>query len=841
MLNQFDRFSENAKLALVNAQELARSSASSLVDSDHLLLGILLVKNSAGAELLKASEIDFEKAKTHSDMMGGLTGVARIGGLTDDAQKVLELAIGTASQFELPYVGTEHLLYGIVMLPSSKAGRILVAGSANLPYLRNELESLFASGNGEEMMGGELPPELMFQGPGARNPKVDPKSKTPVLDGFAVDLTKLAKDDRLDPVIGREKEISRVISILNRRSKNNPVLIGEPGVGKTAIVEGLAQRIADETVPELLLSKRIMMLDLASVIAGTKYRGEFEERLKKIIEELKANDDLILFIDELHTIVGAGAAEGAIDAANIFKPALSRGEVQVIGATTLDEYRKYIERDSALERRFQPVIVPEPSLAETVLVLKGIRPKYEEYHHVKITDAAVEAAAKLSKRYIPDRFLPDKAIDLIDEASSLLKVKKGSVSKNIRNLEKNVKEIRNQKEEAVLDQHYAEAAELKQKEDLLSIELEKVRKKEGMTDNGLAIDEESIAEVIANMTGIPVTRLVEKEQLSLLKLEDKLKKQVVGQDEAIKEIASSIRRSRTGISDERRPIGSFIFLGPTGVGKTELAKALATQMFGDRDSLVKIDMSEFMEKHNVSRLVGAPAGYVGFEEGGQLTEMIRRKPYSVVLFDEIEKAHPDVFNMLLQILEDGYLTDAKGLKVDFRNTVVIMTSNIGAHDFYSSAEIGFTQTTGKKKQVEHQKKISEKIMSDLRKGFRPEFLNRIDKIIVFRALDKNDVKKIANLQLAQVVSRLSDQKIKLLVTEQAKGLLVEKGYDIENGARPLRRVIQDLIEDPLANGILNGDFSALDTVSVVKGGEVLKLMSMPTPKKIKKTPAKAGK
>ena len=825
MLNQFDRFSENAKLALVNAQELTRASASNLVDTDHLLLGILMIKRSAAAEILTQAGLDYETAKSHSEMMGGLTGVSRIGGLTDDAQRVLELAIGTASQFEMPYVATEHLLFGIIMLPNSKAGRIIIAGGGDISFLRNELEGLFANGQSEETFGGDGSHEFMFSAPSSKT-NSDSKSKTPVLDGFATDLTKLARDGRLDPVVGREKEISRVISILNRRTKNNPVLIGEPGVGKTAIVEGLALRIADETVPELLLSKRIMMLDLASVIAGTKYRGEFEERLKKIIDELKSNDDLILFIDELHTIVGAGAAEGAIDAANIFKPALSRGEIQVIGATTLDEYRKYIEKDSALERRFQPVMVPEPTLAETIQVLKGIRKKYEEYHRVKITDAAIEAAAKLSKRYINDRFLPDKAIDLIDEASSLLKVEKGSVSKDIRNLEKNIKEIKGQKEQAVIEQHYAEAADLKQKEDLLGIELEKVRKKEGMADNGLAIDEESIAEVIANMTGIPVTRLVEKEQLSLIRLEDKLKKKIIGQDIAIKEIASSIRRSRTGISDERRPIGSFIFLGPTGVGKTELAKVLAAEMFGDSDALVKIDMSEFMEKHNVSRLVGAPAGYVGFEEGGQLTEIVRRKPYSVVLFDEIEKAHPDVFNMLLQILEDGYLTDAKGLKVDFRNTVVIMTSNVGATDFYATKEIGFVQEVGKKKQEAHQKKISEKVLVEMRKKFRPEFLNRVDKLIVFRALDKADVKRIANLQLQKVVGRLKDQKIKLTVTEQAKSVLVDKGYDIENGARPLRRTIQDMIEDPLANGILNGDFKSGDIVSVVKDGEELKLLSI---------------
>lgn len=833
MLNQFDRFSENAKIALVNAQELARAGGFSVVDSDHILLGLLLVKKSAAIDILTSMSIDFERAKAASEGMKELSGVVRIGGLSDDAQRVLELAVGTASQNESPYVGTEHLLYGIILLPSSKGARILSGMQADLNYIREELEGFFANPKVEEQLGGELPPEMMFSGMGPMK-KVDKDSKTPVLDGFATDMTKMAKDGRLDPVVGREKEISRVISILNRRTKNNPVLIGEPGVGKTAIVEGLALKIADETVPELLLSKKIMMLDLASVIAGTKYRGEFEERLKKIIEELKINDDIILFIDELHTIVGAGAAEGAIDAANIFKPSLSRGEIQVVGATTLDEYRKYIEKDAALERRFQPVIVPEPSAEETIQILKGIRPKYEEYHHIKITDAAIEAAAKLSKRYISDRFLPDKAIDLIDEASSLLKVKKGVVNKDIKNLERNIKEIRNQKEEKVLEQKYAEAAELKQKEDLLSIELEKKRKKEGLVDNGLAIDEESVAEVIANMTGIPVTRLIEKEQVNLLALEANLSKKIIGQEEAIKEVSSSIRRARTGISDERRPIGSFIFLGPTGVGKTELARVLAEQMFGDTDALVKIDMSEFMEKHNVSRLVGAPAGYVGYEEGGQLTEIIRRKPYSVVLFDEIEKAHADVFNMLLQILEDGYLSDAKGLKVDFRNTIVIMTSNVGASEFYHTKEIGFTEMAGKKKIEKLHKEIEEKVASGIKKQFKPEFLNRIDKIVVFHPLGKPEVKKIVNLQLSQVVKRLAEQKIKLSVTEQAKGYLVEKGYDIENGARPLRRTIQNLIEDPLANGILSGDFKSGDVISVIKEGDNLKLISTKKSKQLVK-------
>lgn len=822
MLNQFDRFSENAKISLVNAQELARAGGSAVVDTDHVLLGMLLVKKSAATDLLNSISINFEKAKASSEIVSGLTSVVRIGGLSSDAQRLLELAMGTASQFASPYIGTEHILYGILLLPDSKAAKILTENKADFDYLRNELEQIFQ--NPSEAMGGPMGmgEDQMFS---SVNTKANNNSRTPVLDGFATDLTQMAKDDRLDPVIGREAEISRVVSILNRRTKNNPVLIGEPGVGKTAIVEGLAQQIASEIVPELLLDKKIMMLDLASVIAGTKYRGEFEDRLKRIIKELKENEDIIIFIDELHTIVGAGAAEGAIDAANIFKPALSRGEIQVIGATTLDEYRKYVEKDSALERRFQPVVVPEPSVEETVQIIKGIKSKYEDYHRVQITPNAIEAAAKLSKRYIQDRFLPDKAIDLIDEAASLLKVEKGIVSKEVRTLEKNLREVKNCKENAVLDQEYAKAAEYKQQEDRLEKEIGKARKREGTGSNGLKIDEEDIAKVISNSTGIPITRLIEKEQVNLLKLEDSLTKRVIGQDEPIKEISSAIRRARTGISDEKRPIGSFIFLGPTGVGKTELAKALAAQMFGDDDALIKLDMSEFMEKHNVSRLVGAPAGYVGYEEGGQLTEKVRRKPYSVILFDEIEKAHPDVFNMLLQILEDGYLSDAKGKKIDFRNTVIIMTSNIGSAEFYHSKEIGFTKAGGGKINKQKQKEIELKVEAELKKNFKPEFLNRVDKAIVFRALNRDDVKKIVNLELKKMIKRLREQKIKISVTEQSKALLIDKGYDVENGARPLKRTIQNMIEDPLANGILSGEFKQGDTVSVLKEGTGLKLVT----------------
>lgn len=831
MLNQFERFSENAKTALMNAQDIARAGGFSVVDTDHILLGILSVNKSAATDLLASVSITFEKAKVSSQNASGLSSVVRIGGISSAAQRVLELAMGMASQFASPYIGTEHILYAIILVPESRAAKILLENKADFEYLKEELEQVFK--NSSEIFRDDFGYE---EGSVLFNESVGKKNvKTPVLDGFSTDLTEAAKNRRLDPVIGRSLEISRVVSILNRRTKNNPVLIGEPGVGKTAIVEGLAQQIADEVVPELLLSKKIMMLDLASVIAGTKYRGEFEDRLKRIIKELKENKEIIVFIDELHTIVGAGAAEGAIDAANIFKPALSRGEIQVIGATTLDEYRKYIEKDSALERRFQPVIVPEPSAKETVQILKGVRSKYEDYHKVKIMPTAIEAAVKLSKRYIQDRFLPDKAIDLIDEAASLLKVEKGAVSKDVRNLEKNLREVKTQKENAVLDQEYARAAEFKQQEDILAKEIEKVRKKEGLLDNNLKIEEEDIARVVSNTTGIPVTKLIEKEQVNLLKLEESLKKRVIGQDEPIKEVSSAIRRSRTGISDEKRPIGSFIFLGPTGVGKTELAKALSAQMFGDEDAIIKIDMSEFMEKHNVSRLVGAPAGYVGYEDGGQLTEKVRRKPYSVILFDEIEKAHPDVFNMLLQIFEDGYLTDAKGKRVDFRNTLIVMTSNIGSSEFYNSKEIGFTKGATKKANKARQKEIELKVEAELKKNFKPEFLNRVDKVIVFRSLTKEDIKKIINLELKKVANRLKSQKIKINTTEQAKALLIEKGYDTENGARPLRRAIQNMIEDPLANGILNGEIKEGDIVSVVKDGDFLRLVVGQLVQKPKKT------
>jgi ATP-dependent Clp protease ATP-binding subunit ClpC len=596
-------------------------------------------------------------------------------------------------------------------------------------------------------------------------------------------------------------------------------------VGKTAIAEGLAQRIIAEEVPEMLQGKRLVMLDLASVIAGTKYRGEFEERLKKILDEAKASPEIILFIDELHTVVGAGAAEGAIDAANILKPALSRGEIQVIGATTLDEYRKHIEKDAALERRFQPVQVPETTPEETIEVLRGLRPRYEEHHRVEITDEAIEAAAKLAKRYVADRFLPDKAIDLVDEAASLARIKRGGSSKALRNLQKQLNEIRDDIENAVFDQDFELAARLKTRESVIQNRLAQLKLKEGAADAAIKITPEDIAQVISLMTGIPVTRLIKTEVESLLKLEESIKRRVIGQDEAVEAIARSIRRSRTGIADERRPIGSFIFLGPTGVGKTELARVLSEELFHDRDAMIKIDMSEFMEKHNVSRLVGAPAGYVGYDEGGQLTEQVRRKPYSLILFDELEKAHPDVFNMLLQILEDGYVTDAKGRRVDFRNTVIIMTSNIGASDMNREVQLGFrTETAGEEKKLEEaHAQVKHKVLEDLKKAFRPEFLNRIDAQIVFKTLSQNDIKRILNLQLADLQRRLDEQSLKLRVSVTARALLMDKGYDMKQGARPMRRAIQDLLEDPLATGLLDGRFREGDTITVTRRGDQLQL------------------
>lgn len=803
----FGRFTERAQRALIYAQEEARNLGHNYVGTEHLLLGLLKEGEGAAAQVLKGLGIDINEVR---EQVENLVGKGNYNftegfGYTPRTKRVMELSFYEARNLGHNYVGTEHLLLSLIREGEGVASRILKDSGVDLQNARDQIIKM-----------------LKEEGVEAHQPSSKKKSETPVLDQYGRDLTYMALEGKLDPVIGREKEIERIIQILSRRTKNNPVLIGEAGVGKTAVAEGLAQRIQEGNIPELLKDKRIVTLDLAGMVAGAKYRGEFEERLKNVMAEIKKTGNIILFIDEMHTIIGAGAAEGAIDASNILKPALARGEIQAIGATTINEYRKYIEKDPALERRFQPVTVGEPSKDETVQILNGLRDRYEAHHKVRITDEAIKAAVELSDRYITDRFLPDKAIDLIDEAASRVRLQAFTAPPDLKEIEVKLEDLMKEKEEAVMNQNYEKAAKIRDEEQKLKDQVEVMKSKwtSKYTVNTETVGEEEIAHIVASWTGIPVKKLTEEETDRLLKMEEVLHDRVIGQEEAVKAVSRAIRRARAGLKDPKRPVGSFIFLGPTGVGKTELCKALAEAMFGDEEAMIRMDMSEYMERHTVSRLIGSPPGYVGYEEGGQLTEKVRRKPYSVVLLDEIEKAHPDVFNILLQILEDGRLTDSKGRTVDFRNTVIVMTSNVGAQTIRKQKTLGFS-TAGDMAGNEYEK-MKDNIMDELKKTFRPEFLNRIDETIVFHTLEDVHLKKIVKLMLDSVSKRLAQKDIYMEVTDAAQEFMAKEGFDITYGARPLRRVIQRMIEDNLSEGILAGKVKIGDKVKFdVKEGKLV--------------------
>ena len=733
---------------------------------------------------------------------------------TPGAVRVLNQSYREAVRFKAPLIGTEHLLIAMIRESDCAAVRLLNTMDVSLQKLYVDLRGAM----GED--GADAREELQSSGSGA-----DGSAATPTLNSFSRDLTKLAREGRLDPVIGRESEIQRVVQILSRRTKNNPCLIGEPGVGKTAVVEGLAQMIAGGNVPETIADKRVMTLDLSGMVAGSKYRGEFEERIKKVISEVTEDGNVLLFLDEIHTIIGAGGAEGAIDASNILKPSLSRGEIQLIGATTREEYRKYIEKDAALERRFQPVVVEEPTEEQSIAILKGLRPKYEEHHKVTITDDALVAAVRLSARYINDRFLPDKAIDLIDEASSKIRLTTYVEPAEIKSLTEDIDKLELQKEQAIKNEAYEKAGDIKKRQQKKREKIEKLREKwqKEKTSRKLIVGEGEIADVVSGWTKIPVRKLAEEESERLRRLESILHERVVGQEEAVTAVAKAIRRGRVGLKDPKRPIGSFLFLGPTGVGKTELCKALAEAMFGTENALIRVDMSEYMEKHSVSKMIGSPPGYVGYEEGGQLSEKVRRNPYSVILFDEIEKAHPDVFNILLQVLDDGHITDAQGRRIDFKNTVLIMTSNAGAENIISPKRLGFASNDDAKERYRFMK---ERVMEEVKRMFKPEFLNRIDEIIVFHQLSQDHMKEIVDIMLKSICRRtLTQMNLKLTVDDTAKAFLVEKGYDEKYGARPLRRAIQNLLEDKLAEAVLDGEVKAGDEVTVTKGEDSLKFLS----------------
>jgi ATP-dependent Clp protease ATP-binding subunit ClpC len=796
----FERFTERARRVIILAQEEAKRLNHSAVGTEHILLGIIREGEGVASKVLESLNIspDRVRAEIESAIGRGERTPYEEVAFTPRAKKVLELALDEARRLGHNYIGTEHLLLGLIREGEGVAARVLEAMGADLERVRAQVVYLL----GEE----------------GTTAYTKQSSKTPTLDEFGRDLTKLAREGKLDPVVGREREIERVIQVLSRRTKNNPALIGEPGVGKTAITEGLAQRIVRGDVPDVLRNKRVVQLDLAALVAGTKYRGEFEERMKKVMDEIrKAQSEVVLFVDELHTLVGAGAAEGAIDASNILKPALARGELQCIGATTLDEYRKYVERDAALERRFQPILVSEPTVEQTIEILKGLRERYEVHHGVTISDEALVAAATLAEKYIADRFLPDKAIDLMDEASSKIRLQASFLPQEVRQAVEKVDRVRREKEETIKSQDFEKAAQLRDKERVLRQKLEELEsswKREKGRDIS-TVTGEDIADVVSSWTGIPVTRLVEEETQRLLKMEASIHERIVGQEEAVTAVAKAVRRARTGLKDPRRPVGSFIFLGPTGVGKTELARALAEFLFGDENALIRIDMSEYSERHTISRLVGSPPGYVGYEEGGQLTEQVRRRPFSVVLFDEIEKAHPEIFNVLLQILDDGRLTDAQGRAVDFKNAVIIMTSNVGAPLLEREVAIGFKPTHDERQAIESAyARMKEHITEELRRTFRPEFLNRIDEVIIFRPLTGEQLKLIVDILIARVQRELRGQNMGLELTEAAKDLLAKEGFDPTFGARPLRRTIQRFIEDQLSDELLRGNFSTGDTVVV---------------------------
>lgn len=809
MADKFEKFTERARKVLTLAQEEAQRFNHNYIGTEHLLLGLVREGDGVAARVLSNMGVQLTKVRSAVEFIIGRgdSGVTGEIGLTPRAKKVIELAVDEARRLNHHYIGTEHLLLGLVREGEGIAAGVLESLGVNLEKVRAQVMQVVSQNQGYQQQ--------------------KQTAKTPYLDALGFDLTEAARQDQLDPIVGRENEIERVMQILSRRTKNNPALIGEPGVGKTAIVEGLAQRIVDSEVPEPLQNKRLVALDIGALVAGTKYRGEFEERLKTIVGEVKETG-AILFIDELHTLVGAGAAEGAVDAANILKPALSRGELQTIGATTLDEYRKYIERDAALERRFQPIQVPEPTVEETIQILHGIRERYEEHHQLKITDEALDSAAILAARYVTDRFMPDKAIDLVDEASSRVRMYRSVSPPSLKEAMRGLESLRTELDAAVASQDFEIAAELRDRERKLKLrisELEKDWKDEQGSDQP-EVGEDDIAEVVSMWTGIPLTRIATEESERLLHMEEALHERIIAQEEAIKQVAKAVRRARAGLKDPRRPIGSFIFLGPTGVGKSELAKALAEFMFGSEEALIKIDMSEFMERHAVARLVGAPPGYVGYEEGGQLTEAVRRKSYSVILLDEIEKAHPEAFNMLLQILEDGNLADAKGRRVDFRNTIIIMTSNVGADQIMQRTGFGFGVAGDDEEQEKHNyESMRERVLGQLRQVFRPEFLNRIDNVIVFHSLTQPQIREIVDLQLARIRKQLDEKEITIEFTIEAMDLLGERGYDPQYGARPLRRIIQNLIEDPMAEGLLEGRFSAGDHIEVDVEDDLLKIVS----------------